>query len=68
MIIELKNTIDTPTLNSIIQFLRSKHVAFVVKNDKTTEIGDWSNVTDVQFTEFAMSQIADDWECPEEWV
>jgi hypothetical protein len=68
MIIELKNTIDTPTLNSIIQFLRSKRVAFVVKNDNAAEVGDWTDVSDVQFTEFAISQIADDWECPEEWA
>jgi hypothetical protein len=68
MIIELKNTIDTPTLNSILQFLRSKRVAFVVKNDDAAEIGDWTDVSDVQFTEFAMSQISDDWECPEEWA
>ena len=68
MTIEFQNTIDTPTLNSIIRFLQSNHIPFVVKNPNAVEIGDWTDVTDVQFTEFAMSQIADDWECPEEWA
>ena len=68
MTIEFKNTIDTSTLNSIIRFLQSKHIAFVVKKPNAGDIGDWTDVTDVQFTEFALSQIADDWECPDEWA
>lgn len=68
MTIEFQNTLDTLTLNSIIKFLQSKHLQFVVKNPNVIELGDWTDVSDVQFTEFAMSQIADDWECPEEWV
>jgi hypothetical protein len=68
MTIEFQNTVDTLTLNSIIRFLQSKHIQFVVKNANVIELGDWTDVSDVQFTEFAMSQIADDWECPEEWA
>lgn len=68
MTIEFQNTIDTPTLNSIIRFLQSKHIPFVVKNPNTPDIGDWTDVSEVQFTELAMSQLANDWECPEEWA
>lgn len=28
--------------------------------------GDWEDVDDIAFSQFAMSQVADDWDCPED--
>jgi hypothetical protein len=66
---------ETTVIERILHLLRQEKVAFKIErraseptfNDEDI-VWDWEDVDDVEFSKFALSQIADDWECPEEWL
>jgi hypothetical protein len=70
MTITFSENVAASTLERIINYIKLEKVPFAVnKAPEGEEIQwDWSDVDAVSFSKFGLSQIADDWECPEEWA
>jgi hypothetical protein len=62
---------ETTVIERILHLLRQEKVAFKIEkrasepslNDEDI-VWDWEDVDDIEFSKFALSQIADDWNSP----
>ena len=69
MTITLSENVAPSTIERILDYIKRQKVSYVVvPNDAEAIVWDWSDVDAEAFSKFGMSQIADDWECPEEWA
>lgn len=66
---------DASVIDHILELLRRKKIPFKIENRSSEPalndeniVWDWEDVDDIAFSNFALSQIADDWECPDEWL
>jgi hypothetical protein len=67
-------TLDTNQKSHLQRFIRlAERLQIAINVSNLDQVigedwGDWDDVDDVEFSKFAISQIADDWDCPEEWA
>ena len=60
---------DATKLEKVIALFKQLKIPFQSKPTESPEkddiVWDWSDVDDVEFSKFAISQVADDWEHPD---
>ena len=66
---------DASVIYQILALLQRKKIPFKIENRSSEPslndeniVWDWEDVDEIAFANFALSQIADDWECPDEWL